>query len=1089
MSKGFLTFGVSLLLAAQAQAADKLVIAPPADWVKPVATPAAPAISGAAPTRILLQDQQADLRAGRQTIYSRTVLRIETAQGLSAGSVTFSWDPAIDAPTVHSLSIRRGDKTIDVLANQSFTVVRRESNLEKAVLDGVLTATVQPEGLQVGDVVDYSMSISHSDPALGAHAEMTMGGWNGLPVLHGHLRAQWPSATPMHLRTTPGLPAPVPVKHGATTSVELSLDDVQPLQPPKAAPPRYAVSRVWELTDFARSDDLARLAGPLFARAAILPPQGALQGEIAKIAAQSTDPKVRAQAALTLVQDRVRYVFLGINDGGLIPADAETTWSRRFGDCKGKTVLLLALLHGLGVEAEPVLVNATAGDGIDERLPMVGLFNHVLVRTTLGGKTYWLDGTRTGDTDLDQIRVPFFRWGLPLVPGGALVAMVPPPLDRPLAMTRVRIDASAGISAPAPFHVETVWRDDLALAMSLGLAQQAPDVRDSGLRAFWRKQYDFVDVKTVGASYDPARREEHLTMDGVAHMDWTDGWYETDGLGVGYRADFTRDPGAQQAVPFAIDYPSDARTEETILLPETTAFRIDHPEPIDATVAGVVYHRQVGIVGSRFTGIASERSLVPEFAASDAPAAQKALRDLNEKTVHLHSIGNYVPTPQEADTAMLTKPDDAEGFVDRGTIMMANDRLDEAIADFTSALAADPRNARALAARGYARAKKGDFAAARVDLDAAAAINPKDPSIEDGRALLAAQKGHPQAAADAFTKALALAPGDDYALSQRARAYRDAGDLERALADASAVLARYPQDGSLRLLRADIYRGLGKRDLAAADAAAMSAGTSTSDFAQVSAGLIYAAIGDQTNAMKAFDRAIAIAPSPFAYINRSRARPWRDFAGRQTDIDAALKAEPGAKTDMTTIYRADPHAASALLAQAELQEDRHDHAAAVATLEKLLAAQPVNYDAILALAVARARLGDEAGARAALGKLDALKDSAAALGRVCRSLAEAGVMIATATVACDAALNKAPDDLTISENRALALLRAGQTAQAITVYTQLLAKRSSWASARYGRALAERKSGQIAAATVDRAEAMRIDPGIADHFERLGLPS
>src|SRR5207245_7674926 len=40
--------------------------------------------------------------------------------------------------------------------------------------------------------------------------------------------------------------------------------------------------------------------------------------------------------------------------GGLVPASAETTWSRRFGDCKAKTALLLAILHEFGIEAEPV---------------------------------------------------------------------------------------------------------------------------------------------------------------------------------------------------------------------------------------------------------------------------------------------------------------------------------------------------------------------------------------------------------------------------------------------------------------------------------------------------------------------------------------------------------------------------------------------------------------------------------------------------------------------------------------------------------------------------------------------------------------
>src|SRR6202012_5880222 len=124
------------------------------------------------------------------------------------------------------------------------------------------------------------------------------------------------------------------------------------------APSRYGIMRIAEMSDFASWADLAQLMMPLYEKAATLGANdSALRKEMDAIAARSADPKARAEAALALVQDRVRYVFLGMNDGGLVPADAETTWQRRFGDCKGKTALLLALLHGLGIDAEPVITS------------------------------------------------------------------------------------------------------------------------------------------------------------------------------------------------------------------------------------------------------------------------------------------------------------------------------------------------------------------------------------------------------------------------------------------------------------------------------------------------------------------------------------------------------------------------------------------------------------------------------------------------------------------------------------------------------------------------------------------------------------
>lgn len=58
---------------------------------------------------------------------------------------------------------------------------------------------------------------------------------------------------------------------------------------------------------------------------------------------------------------------------------------------------------------------------------------------------------------------------------------------------------------------------------------------------------------------------------------------------------------------------------------------------------------------------------------------------------------------------------------------------DEASADFTSALALEPRNADALASRGVAHTWKGDAIVAK-NLDTAAAIDPHNAAIYHGRA-------------------------------------------------------------------------------------------------------------------------------------------------------------------------------------------------------------------------------------------------------------------------------------------------------------------------------------------------------------------
>ena len=196
---------VLVMVASAAHAAsDKPILAPPPDWVKPASLPADTAAKGDAPIRILLQDQQVHFADGVTTNYTESAYRIQTAQGMAAGTISFPWNPELSSLIVHKLQIRRGDKVIDVLANQQFTVLRREQNLENAMLDGVLTATIQPEGLQVGDILDFAVSITRADPALKGHYESVAGGWGILPSAAVRFSADWPQGTVMQTRERGG---------------------------------------------------------------------------------------------------------------------------------------------------------------------------------------------------------------------------------------------------------------------------------------------------------------------------------------------------------------------------------------------------------------------------------------------------------------------------------------------------------------------------------------------------------------------------------------------------------------------------------------------------------------------------------------------------------------------------------------------------------------------------------------------------------------------------------------------------------------------------------------------------------------------
>jgi tetratricopeptide (TPR) repeat protein len=1075
-SKRWLLLLTGFISATALAGTDKPIMAPPADWVKPVAMPAKPDKAEEAPIRILLIDQQSRLEPGQVANYANVAIYIQTPQGLSAGNLSLPWNPQTDNLTVHKLIIHRDGKDIDVLAEgQTFTVVRREPNLESATLDGMLTANIQPEGLQVGDVLEYAVTVTRSDPVLKGHVEQIGAAWNGLPFTRTHMSVSWPTSMAVAFRQNGALPPVKPVRSGNMTKIELSLDNVEPVIPPAGAPARFGLGRMIEFSDFKSWADLGALMAPLYAQAAVIPAQGPLRNEVDKIKAASADPMKRAEAALALVQDRVRYVALLMGVGGLTPAKAEETWARRYGDCKAKSVLLLALLGELGIDAEPVAANILSSDGLDQRLPMVGLFNHVLVRARIGGNSYWLDGTRSGDASLARLQVPYFNWGLPLVAqGAALVRMMPKPLEEPESDLAIEIDARQGLTLPAPFKAEMVMRGDGAMASNLALAGMPADQRDKALRDYWREQFNFVDATKVDAKFDRGTGEERLTVEGTAQMEWKDGWYQTDKTGVGFNADFVRATGPDQTAPFENSYPGYSRTVETIQLPPgfSETGNIEDAA-VDETIAGTEYRRQAKLVGGVYRIERTVRDIAPEFPASEAPAAQKRLRALADKTVYIRRPTGLRLTSKEIDQQFAKAPATVGEMIARGNLMLEQNRPADALVDFSDALEKEPKNLMALSDRGLAYVYLNQSDKAAADLDAAQAIDPNYYVMWHGRGLIAERKGDYAKAAEAYGKAIDTKADDRWALGRRAYMRRVTGDLDGALSDSARALSENPAWVDMHRLRADVFRIKGDVKSAVAEADSMAGPEQGSLPALMQAGGIYVTLAMHDKAVATYDRVIAISPSIEAYLSRARARDKADRSGRLADLDAGQKLSPD-----------DPRI---VILKAEMLIEASDYAGAVKIYDAALAKQQNQPLFLLRRAIAYARAGDNAHASKDFAAVRGTNKDPAWLNNLCWEKGTAGVALESALADCDAALSAAPGTAAFLDSRALVLLRLGRLDDAIATYDTVLAKSRVTPSSLYGRAIALSRKGTKEKAQVDRDAALKLDPDVQKQFEGYGV--
>ncbi|HEU4957462.1 MAG TPA: DUF3857 domain-containing protein [Sphingomicrobium sp.] len=790
-----------VVLVTPAHAADQLQYGPAPAWVAAQQFQSSVPAAADTPFDFLLSDTQVKLEPGEMATYSHYAIRVNSSQGLSLGNVVAAWDPAFDVYTIHRVALHRGSQTIDVLeAGQKFTVLRREQNLEQQTLTGHLTATLQPEGLQVGDIVEVESTWVRRDPTLRNHMELK--GSLGLPmrVNRASMRLVAPTKAALRQHTAKGMPAPVITQSSGQKISTWTISPLVPERAPAFAPDRFAMGRTLEVSDYQSWNELGALFVPLFEKASQLPPGSPLQQEVALIKAASADPVERAELALQLVEEKIRYVNLALGVGGLVPAAADETWARRFGDCKAKSALLVGLLRELGIEAVPVLVHSEEGDGINERLPMVSLFNHVVVRTIIGGKTYWLDGTRSGDRKLSALEVPFYHWGLPIVRNADLVRIMPDPATRPYLDTEVRTDASAGVDKPVPTVIDMTMRGDLAIAQNLFLSTLDPALRDEAIRKQLQQELDRFEIDKVATSYDPASQLFKLHGEGRQTLDLDKGIYWVEVPTLGYKADFRRSDMRDVDAPVKISYPSFSRYKQVILIPKDlvsqTKFQMP---PIADTVAGVEYRRHVTNAAGVVTIETTRRALKPEISFAEAVAAQDRLRELDKADIWIRLSNSAPIATAEVKELIGHDPKNSGDYFQAAVKLLKKDETAQALGALNKAIEMAPRDANPRSTRAHIRMSEGDTAGAQSDAEAALKLDPSNVAMRRLLAELLRKSGNLEGA---YAQAEAISKLDSTtAQMNRGEILLSLGRTEEALAAFDRALV-YEKDPMIHVRRA-----------------------------------------------------------------------------------------------------------------------------------------------------------------------------------------------------------------------------------------------------------------------------------------------
>jgi transglutaminase-like putative cysteine protease len=617
-------------------------------WVTDVPVPKPVAKRKDAPAQVLLIDGQTLFGKNGATTFVRTVVTPQTMAGLQAiGTVAWPWEANRTTITFNRLEIRRAGQVIDLLKDAKLRVLERETSMEQSRFDGLRTVVMPVPGLQLGDELTVALTYSERPGARIGAPETIANALSGRGTALTRTRYIVPAELGIRTHFAATAPKPVVSQGPLGTDYVFAEANAPEVKFPDFVRPKDKLSDI-QFSSYRSWAEVAATQTALYRAARKVPAGSPVLAEADRIADTIKSPEERMMAALRLTQDQVRYVAVLLGNGAYKPTAAEETWASKYGDCKAKTALLLALLDRLQIKAEPMLARSSAGDILADRLPSLESFDHIIVRAQIGAKPYFLDATDYGQRVVDEVTGSSLFYGLPVVEGANLERLPRIALIKPSLESELTWDATRGLTGNLPFTARVTFRGAAAAAMRAKLAQAETS------EAFETQLKDQMpgvnnkDLELVSKVDDAATGLYVATFTGSAEP----GWEETDDP-KGYRlafdnnaarwnVKFDRDSGDFKDLPVQLNDTFWQQETETVLLGAAKGFKVE-AKPMDSVVGGAHITRNVRLEADRAVAVTTFRHLKESISAKEARDAPTTLSNIADDTAELVAPRSYKP--------------------------------------------------------------------------------------------------------------------------------------------------------------------------------------------------------------------------------------------------------------------------------------------------------------------------------------------------------------------------------------------------------------------------------------------------------------
>lgn len=319
----------------------------------------------------------------------RYAIRLNNEEGVQNNSqLSFSFDPSYQSLSLNRILIHRSGQTMNRLIRSEVELIRNEKNADYFIYDGSWSAFIILKDVRVGDVIEYEYTIAGQNPVFKdrIYSYISLGFASQVERIYQQMLV--PSGSNLVVKQVCGGQKPVATSQGKAQSLVWDLKNQSAIYADANIPSWYNAYPACEVSSFPDWGSVKEWGRNLF------------YFELGKYEIQeliSSKKWLKDEngivGAIRFVQDDIRY--LGIETGihSHQPHCPDEVLKNRFGDCKDKSYLLVAILRELGVEAWPAYVHSSNKGKVVDNAPSPFAFNHVIVKFRVDQRDYWVDPT------------------------------------------------------------------------------------------------------------------------------------------------------------------------------------------------------------------------------------------------------------------------------------------------------------------------------------------------------------------------------------------------------------------------------------------------------------------------------------------------------------------------------------------------------------------------------------------------------------------------------------------------------------------------------------------------------------------------